>query len=1050
MLKKIYNLLISTTTMAVLFVVFALAMAVATLVETKFGTETARTLIYDSWWFELIMLLGAVNLIGNIFRYRLYRKEHWHSFIFHLAFLIILLGASVTRYIGYEGQVPIIEGETAHELLSEKNYIFIRIDDGKEQKGPFYERFRYNALGRNHFDFKTDFRGTPVEIRLLRFIPHYQRKFQSDPEGDEILQVVESSAGQRNTLLIPTGATKPLGIYRLSYNSHEGDIQISRRGDSLYLLSRVPGTFRVMKTGETGRVLPDSLQSFRLGALYTFGQVNFVIPEPPKRGREVIVSADANRHPWNYLEFLVRCGEVTDTVGVVGGQFYTGAPAIFRLGDLNFVLGYGPKKIPLGFGVKLRDFQIDYYPGSHSPKSFASEITVVDKDTSFDYRIFMNHVLDYKGFRFFQASYSVTPQYEQTILSVNHDFWGTWITYVGYALLYFGLLMIFFNPHSLFNRIGKQLRYIREKKKALGLAVLLMFSVQLHAQHGTDTLVPQLDITQPQNTGRILRPTIVPDSVAERFSRLVIQDYGGRMKPVQTYASELLRKLSKHDDFVLPGTDTKISAEQVLFSMLVSPEVWSYVPIIYLERGDEKVRGIIGVAKGQKYARLVDFFDENGDYKLAPYVSDASKHRIKSKFDTDVENIDKRVNLLYGTLMQTHFRLFPKPGDPQHRWYAPVEVDKAGFKGRDSLFVAKIIPMMRQALMEKNTDLLLTAIQGIDDFQRKYGADVYPDPKKVKWEIYYNKHDAFRSMFWKLMLASLTLLFLAIVRIVRDSRPLWLLILFNMVAIGLMFLWMLFFLGLRWYISGHAPWSNAYESVIYVALSILLFGFILGRKSELTMASASFVASIMLMVAHWNWMDPAIENLVPVLNSYWLMIHVAVIVASYGPFILGAMLALLTLGFILFTTRNNKPKFELVIKELTHINKQALIVGLVLLTIGNFLGGQWANESWGRYWGWDPKETWALISIMIYALVIHAHMIPALRGLFRFNTMALWAVWVIMMTYFGVNFYLAGLHSYAKGEPVKTPGWIFVTAAVLAIINLAAWWRYRKIYKQVE
>ncbi len=125
-------------------------------------------------------------------------------------------------------------------------------------------------------------------------------------------------------------------------------------------------------------------------------------------------------------------------------------------------------------------------------------------------------------------------------------------------------------------------------------------------------------------------------------------------------------------------------------------------------------------------------------------------------------------------------------------------------------------------------------------------------------------------------------------------------------------------------------------------------------------------------------------------------------------------------------------------------------MGLVLLTIGNFLGGQWANESWGRYWGWDPKETWALISIMIYALVIHAHLIPALRGLFRFNTMALWAVWVIMMTYFGVNFYLAGLHSYAKGEPVKTPGWIFVTAAVLAIINLAAWWRYRKIYKQVD
>ncbi len=1049
MLKKIYNILVSTTTMAVLFVVFSVAMAVATFIESKYGTETARTLVYDAWWFELIMVLGLINLIGNIIRYRLYRKEHWHSFIFHLAFIFILVGAAVTRYIGYEGQVPIIEGDTARYVLSEKNYIQLRIDDGRIQKNPIRKRFKYNALGRNRFHLRTDFKGQPVELELLAYVPNYKQVFQADESAPKYLTVVESTTGQRRTLYVQEGHFIMLDNKRLSFDAPDaGDIDIFEKDNRLYLLAHEPGQYQIMQTGEQGAVPADSLVPFHVGALYSFGPVRFVVPSPPQHGEPKIVPGSPSDNPWNYLEFKVTSGNQTDTVGVIGGQYYTGAPSIFRLGGLNFVLSYGPEKIPMGFGIKLRDFQIEYYPGSHSPKSYASEITVLDKDTVFDYRIYMNHVLDYKGYRFFQSSYSITPQFEQTILSANHDFWGTWITYIGYAMLYFGLLMIFFNPHSLYNRIARHLAYIQRRKKELGFVILLFLSFGLQAQHGQDTLVPSLDINRPENIGRILRPTIVDDSIADRFARLIIQDYGGRMKPVQTYASELLRKLSKHDTYKLPGTDEKISAEQALMSMIISPEVWAYAPVIYLERGDERVRSILGVPQDTKYARLVDFFDEQGNYKLAPYVEKASKTRIKSKFDKDVENIDKRVNLLYGTLMQTHLRLFPLPGDPNHRWYAPVEAAKAGFKGTDSLFVAKIFPMLAQAVADKNTELQIKSIEGIDQFQRKFGQDVYPPQEKIDWEIYYNKHDAFRTMFWQLMLASIVLLFLAIARIIRDNKLLRILVWAVKAVIFFMFLKMVFFLGLRWYISGHAPWSNAYESMIYIALATLLFGLWYGRKSDLTLASTAFVSSMMLMIAHWNWMDPAIENLVPVLDSYWLMIHVAVIVASYGPFTLSAMLALLVMFFIIFTTKRNKPKFELIIKELTDINKLSLIVGLVLLTIGNFLGGQWANESWGRYWGWDPKETWALISIMTYALVIHSHLVPKLRGLFRFNTMSLWAFGVILMTYFGVNFYLTGLHSYAKGEPVKTPQWIYITVAVLLVINLVAAWRYHQMYKK--
>jgi cytochrome c-type biogenesis protein CcsB len=238
----------------------------------------------------------------------------------------------------------------------------------------------------------------------------------------------------------------------------------------------------------------------------------------------------------------------------------------------------------------------------------------------------------------------------------------------------------------------------------------------------------------------------------------------------------------------------------------------------------------------------------------------------------------------------------------------------------------------------------------------------------------------------------------------------------------------------RWYISGHAPWSDAYESMIYVAWATMAFGVMLGYKSNLTFASTAFVTSMILMIAHWNWMDPSIGNLQPVLNSYWLMIHVAIIVGSYGPLALGMILGIISLLLMFLTNKNNKGIMMLNIKELTVINEMSLTVGLVMLTIGNFLGGMWANESWGRYWGWDPKETWALISIMIYAFVIHMRLIPGLRSLLNFNLASILAFGSIMMTYFGVNFYLAGLHSYAKDD--QEISLVFILLAIQIIFYL--------------
>jgi cytochrome c-type biogenesis protein CcsB len=277
------------------------------------------------------------------------------------------------------------------------------------------------------------------------------------------------------------------------------------------------------------------------------------------------------------------------------------------------------------------------------------------------------------------------------------------------------------------------------------------------------------------------------------------------------------------------------------------------------------------------------------------------------------------------------------------------------------------------------------------------------------------------------------LLILSFIKIIKPSfREEWL----SKVSFALL---VLFFaahtagLIMRWYISGHAPWSNGYESMIYIGWASVLAGFIFSRRSVMTMAATAIMTGLILFVAHLNWMDPQVTNLVPVLQSYWLAIHVAMITASYGFLGLGALLGMIALILFIMKNAENSQRLNLAIRELNTINEMSLLVGLVLLTVGNFLGGVWANESWGRYWGWDPKETWALVTILVYAVVLHLRFIKGAYTEYIYSVVSLLAFTSVLMTYFGVNYYLAGMHSYAKGDPVPVPDFVPWTYAVIAI-----------------
>jgi cytochrome c-type biogenesis protein CcsB len=1043
MKEKFLNILFSTRLTALFFILYPTAMAFGTFIESWYSTDTAKILIYNAWWFELIMVFMAINFFGNIFRYRLYKKEKWAVLLLHLSFLLILTGAFITRYIGFEGVMPIREGVTESKMLSDKTYLTIYVDgdiNGKPQRKKLQDDILFSEHVNNNFSWNNEFNGQEFRVAYVDFMENVTEGLVLDDTGERYLKIVEAGDGNRHDHYLKEGEIASIHNILFTLNRPQsGAINISLK-DGLYTInSPFSGQFMRMADQFQGNLDSNTESPLQLRSLYTLSNFQFVIPEPALRGKFDIVKADSQGESvQNALRLEVQSQGESEVVTLLGGKGIVNDPKTISISGLDFYLQFGSKAIELPFSIKLNDFIAEKYPGTEkSYASFMSKVTVEDNE-NFDYDIFMNHVLDHKGFRFFQASFN--PDEKGTILSVNHDWWGTYVTYVGYILLYLSMLGIFFIGKTRFKDLSKALDKLNQKKNALTI-FLVLFSSQIF------NLNAQIPIHQ--QTGAIDFDSIIQaDAFSEihsrKFGELIIQDSGGRMKPANTFSSELLRKVSKSDTY------KGLNSDQALLSIMNNPAIWYNVPLIYLKRGNDSVRKLAGIDLNAKYAPLLSFFDNLGNYKLAVPLEEAYRAAIPNQFQKDFIELDRRINLLYSALEGKVMRIFPIPNNENNKWVSYPELAEANFKGKDSLYVRNILPLYFQSLRlaqkdqdYKQADNLLESIYG---FQKKFGNEVIPSKETVKAEITYNKYDIFKKLYSWYIYAGTLFFIVLIVQIFKSNRFLSFLVKGFKGLLIILFLLHTAGLIARWYISGHAPWSDAYESMIYVAWATQFFGLTFGRKSALTMASTAFVVGMILMIAHWNWMDPAIANLVPVLDSYWLMIHVAVIVGSYGPFALGMIIGGVSLFLILITTNKNKRKIKLRIKELTIINELAITVGLIMLTIGNFLGGMWANESWGRYWGWDPKETWALISIIVYAFVIHMRLIPGLRGAWIFNLMSIVAFASILMTYFGVNFYLVGLHSYASGDKIITPSFVYYSILIVALLGTTSYFKFKKFY----
>ena len=861
-----------------LFMLFLLGLGagVATFIESVYDTTSAKIMVYDATWYEGVMLLLTLSLVGIMYKYKMWKK--FGAFIVHLAFVAILVGAALTRYFGYEGVIHIREGLSENEMLTVKSYFTI-----KTEKEFLEYPLALGQIGNNYFSYET---------------------------------MVE------------------------------------------------------------GKVLHINYKSYHAGAK---GELNTLIVE-------------------------ARYDNKLKTVKIEGGAGWIEPPVVVRFDDVEIELAWGSKVIALPFSFKLLDFELQRYPGSQSPSSYASELEVIDNSTTFPYRIFMNHPLTYKGYKFFQSSYDLDEK--GTILEVNKDP-GKWPTYFGYFLLCVGFVGNFFTKGSRFVKLRAFLQ-----KSALALLLPLVFVQATPLKAEADTL-EQFRKNSYEHANGV-------------FSSLLVQDYMGRIKPISTEAVEIVNKITGKSSLF------GLTPEQMILGMTTNAGLWQEMKIIKLS--NPSIKKVLGLSPEAEYVSFASMFDDEGYYKLAKQVS-AANQKAQSKrdtFDNDIIKFDEKLNIAYLTLKGVLFKFIPIPNDASHTWIASNDAfSHPQVSGEVKSMLNDYFVGLQEGISTNKWDNANIALAKLKENQRSLSGGILPSETRVRAEVLYNHMGLFQKLIGFYFVLGCGAFVLALISIFKGKNypTLEKSVLYIFIA-G--FIAHSFGLALRWYISGHAPWSDSYESMVYIGWSAGFAGVMVFRKSILSLAAAAILAAIVMLVAHMSFVNPQITNLVPVLKSYWLTVHVSVITASYGFLGMGALLGFITLLLMILKNKKNVLRMNEQIRHLVAINEISLIIGLAMLTVGNFFGGIWANESWGRYWGWDPKETWSFVSIIVYALILHLRFVPKLNSVYVFSIASLVGYSSIMMTYFGVNFYLTGMHSYAaSGEHASLPSFVYYIFVVI-------------------
>ena len=1020
---KYIKYLFTPAMMGMLFVVFALSMAVATFLENDFGSSAAYSMVYDTRWFELILFLLSVNLIGQIINYNLLRRQKLPVAMFHLAFILMITGAGITRYFGWEGTMHIREGESQDKCYStDKHLGYTLTDKSGKIVSSHSKKYSLTSVSADEYNRKILINNREYQLDLSRIIPNAAQEINASPSGEPVISLMVTRDMSSNDMIVLKKGEKKQSYGLMIGFEASGPTDMNVRLDSgnFYATSESEiGVMDMMAHSAAPSVTGKSIIMQPMQLLNLKG-ISVVPQQLVSSGvfKAVAVNPKERETGQDAFIFNIFSGNDSKTVYLWDKKDAEFAEASCEIDGHTINIKYGSDLIKLPFSIKLKDFILERYPGSSSPSGYKSDVVLVDEANNIErpFLIFMNNILKYKGYRFYQSSFDRDEK--GTILSVNHDMAGMLVSYSGYAMLMLFIILALINKKSLFYNINSGQWNSLIRKAAPVIIVLLMAGItEANAQK------------------------LVPDrKSAEEFGKVLVQDQKGRTKPLFTLSNDILRKVARESNF------EGMSSMQVFLGLYLDFNNWKDYPVIRIS--NEDLRNRLGV-RG-KYAAFSDIINiQDGSYKISEEVNNAYAKAPgeRNKLDKEIMKVDERVNIVFMIYNGEFLKLFPLK-DGTHDWGSAKTALSRAVSKDDSTYLKGIMPILAEAINNNNINNVRQVAQSVSDYQKRFAGYDLPSTSKTTIELLYYKMNVFEKLFPYYATIGLIMLIILISGVIqgRKEPSLFLKILEWLLMLG--FIFHTAGLGLRWYIAGHSPMSNGYESMIFISWVTLLAGFIFSRKSAFALSATAVLASMTLMVAHLSFMDPEITNLVPVLKSYWLTLHVSVITGSYGFLGLGAILGFITMILLILSNDRNRDRISVTIDELTVINYRSLTIGLYLLTIGTFLGAVWANESWGRYWGWDPKETWSLITVVIYSLVIHSRNIPGLKDIFTFNLLSLFAFSSVLMTYFGVNYYLSGLHSYAAGDPVPVPTYVYVAVVLLTGMAITAYYKYAAVRKK--
>lgn len=1027
-MKKFVSFFFSMHFTGILIVIFAVAIAYATFIENDYGTITAKILIYNSRWFEILLFILCINIIGSAFKYQLTARKKRTILLFHIAFIVIIAGAAITRYHGFEGSMHIREGESSNTIISDFIVVKVKATDGKQTVEKEKE-VKFSPYTANRFTETLEIGGKKISIKNLLYMPSAAETVVIDPDGGPIVSVMAVGQNmQRTDFNLKEGDSKIVNGTKIGFHSATPDNQINFKiadGKLFFSATDSVSVSQMMQTDSesypAGKEIETSMQN-----AYTVGKITFAVKQFLLNGKTQLVYSQPQQGmgmaTTDALQTQITADGVSKELIVYGEKGEVGESYSTNINGIDVSVSYGSKIIEIPFSIHLKDFQLERYPGSNSPSSYASEVVLKDGSFEKPFRIFMNNILKYNGYRFFQSSYDTDEK--GTILSVNHDALGTGVTYCGYLIMALGMLLTLFNKNSRFKTLVRTSAKLREEKKKLFAVLILGFVFAFNTN-------AQTEAHREMDKGHV-----------SAFEKLAVQSRQGRVEPVSTLASEILRKVAKKNRW------EGMSPTGVFLDMQANPEKWKSIEIIKV--GNPELRRILGATSKYVSFNMIVTPRETGGYKLSSMVSAAyaKSSSERNKLDKEVMNVDERVNILMGVFTGGFLNIFPVPGHDNHKWVSISQLNE--MTKEDAAFAQNTITAYFGAVSRNDWGTANQLLQNLKDIQQQHGYQILPSKTKINLEILYNNLNIFGKLSKIFMFTGLILLILQLVTLFNPGVKFMRLKQLAVIFIFLMFLAETVGLGIRWYISGHAPWSNGYESMVFISWATCLGGLLFANRSGITLSLTTVLSGLALMVAGMSWMSPEITNLVPVLKSYWLIVHVAVITSSYGFLGIGALLGLLNLILMIFRNKDNMLRINFTIKELVNIIRITLMTGLLLLTAGSFLGGVWANESWGRYWGWDPKETWAMVTILVYTFIGHMHKIPGFKGNYAVSAAALLGISSVLMTYFGVNYYLSGLHSYAQGEAAPVPSGVYIAVAAVFVIIVAAFFSEKSVQQQTE